>query len=176
MYSNLGVHAPRFARGGVEIELMQPFFYSYKIPVFTLGHSSTVTFAHPNPTRFPHARRFFHTWFVKVFALIVGKTGTRDGAGKEWDSSGLWANARGCPKVNTSDFILSYKDVWYGMKNGTKLEGGMVRASSISTLMATPKDDRGDTLPSFSLWHKIQMAPLLLALRESQTTSDYLRQ
>jgi hypothetical protein len=33
--------------------------------------------------------------------------------------------------------------------------------------MTPPKDDRGDTLPSFSLWQKIQMAPLLLALRES---------
>ncbi|KAF8489442.1 alpha/beta-hydrolase [Russula emetica] len=30
--------------------------------------------------------------------------------------------------------------------------------------MAPPQDDRGDTIPSFSLWHKIQMAPLLLAL------------
>jgi hypothetical protein len=34
----------------------------------------------------------------------VGKTGTRDGAGKEWDSSGLWANARGCPEVFTSTY------------------------------------------------------------------------
>ena len=39
--------------------------------------------------------------------------------------------------------------------------------------MAPPKHDRGDTGPSFSLWHKIQMAPLFLALREFQT-SDYL--
>jgi hypothetical protein len=34
--------------------------------------------------------------------------------------------------------------------------------------MAPPKDDRGDTIPSFSLWQKIQKVPLLLALRESQ--------
>ena len=40
--------------------------------------------------------------------------------------------------------------------------------------MATPKDDRGDTVPSFSLWHKLQMAPLFLALREFQT-SNYIR-
>ena len=39
--------------------------------------------------------------------------------------------------------------------------------------MAPPKDDHGDTIPSFSLWQKIQMVPLLLALRESRT-SDYL--
>ena len=39
--------------------------------------------------------------------------------------------------------------------------------------MAPPQDDRGDTLPSFTLWHKLQQAPLLLALRESQT--HYLR-
>ena len=34
--------------------------------------------------------------------------------------------------------------------------------------MAPPKDNRGDTVPSFSLWQKIQKVPLLLALRESQ--------
>ena len=34
--------------------------------------------------------------------------------------------------------------------------------------MASPNDDHGDTLPSFSLWHKIRMVPTLLALRESQ--------
>ena len=34
--------------------------------------------------------------------------------------------------------------------------------------MAPPKDHRGDTIPSFSLWQKIQKLPLLLALRESQ--------
>jgi hypothetical protein len=43
-------------------------------------------------------------------------------------------------------------------------------------IMAPPKykDDRGDTIPSFSLWQKIQKVPLFLALRESQP-SDYLR-
>ena len=35
--------------------------------------------------------------------------------------------------------------------------------------MAPPKDGRGDTLPSFSLWYKMKMAPRYLALRESQT-------
>ena len=42
--------------------------------------------------------------------------------------------------------------------------------------MEPPKDvdERGDTLPSFSLWHKILKAPLLVALREFQTR-DYLR-
>src|ERR1700733_15353574 len=35
--------------------------------------------------------------------------------------------------------------------------------------MTPPKDNRGDTLPSFTLWHKIRMVPLVLALRESQT-------
>ena len=40
--------------------------------------------------------------------------------------------------------------------------------------MAPPKDDHGDTLPAFSLWQKIQQAPLLLTLRASQS-SDYLR-
>ena len=40
--------------------------------------------------------------------------------------------------------------------------------------MAPLKDVRGDTIPSFSLWYKIQMVPRILALRESQT-SDNLR-
>lgn len=40
-------------------------------------------------------------------------------------------------------------------------------------IMAPPKDDRGDSLPSFSLWQKLQKVPLLLAWRESQP-SDYL--
>ena len=39
--------------------------------------------------------------------------------------------------------------------------------------MAPPKDDGGDTLPSFSLWQKIKKVPLLLGWRESQP-SDYL--
>ena len=34
--------------------------------------------------------------------------------------------------------------------------------------MAPPKDHHGDTIPSFSLWQKIQKVPLLLALREFQ--------
>jgi hypothetical protein len=46
--------------------------------------------------------------------------------------------------------------------------GTHARLVKVFAIMAPPKDDRGDTVPSFSLWQNLQRAPLLLALRESQ--------
>jgi hypothetical protein len=39
--------------------------------------------------------------------------------------------------------------------------------------MASPKDDRGDTIPRFSLWDKTQRLPSFLALREPQPSHLY---
>jgi hypothetical protein len=57
----------------------------------------------------------------KTVACVREMSGIRVGVGK----------TREVPESKHMDYIL--KHVWYGMKNGTKLEGEMVRANSIST-------------------------------------------
>ena len=49
--------------------------------------------------------------------------------------------------------------------------------SKYSAFMTLHKGERelGDTLPSFTLWHKLQAVPLLLALRESQPLNLIMR-